>query len=178
MKFLKFRVRRFRPVCSLLSYLTFSPKKTAFLVQFKCAVSWAWKIQLSLSDKCSVVWSWAKTNEGLLVGSSHHIYHLPLHQTFIVFGYLRVYIGKRNTTSKSRYINVKDTPSSYTTEWKFQCVLTIGKAKIANVIQHTRSCSSYWAVICFYFINQPCALYIAFATFFSTFYDVIVVKYF
>jgi len=36
-------------------------------------------------------------------------------------------------------------------------------AKIVNVIQHTRSCSSvYWAAICFYFINQPCALYIAF----------------
>ena len=35
-----------------------------------------------------------------------------------------------------------------------------------NVIQHFRSCSSYWATICFYFINQPCALYIAFGTFF------------
>jgi len=36
-------------------------------------------------------------------------------------------------------------------------------AKIVDVIQHTRSCSSiYWAAICFYFINQPCALYIAF----------------
>ena len=66
----------------------------------------------------------------------------------------------------SRYINVKDTPSSYTTEWKFQFVLTIGKAKIANVIQHTRSCSSYWAAICFYLINQSCGLYIAFGTFF------------
>ena len=41
-----------------------------------------------------------------------------------------------------------------------------------NVIQHTRSCSSYWAAICFYLINQPCALYIAFGTFF------LVVKYF
>jgi len=35
-----------------------------------------------------------------------------------------------------------------------------------NVIQHTRSCSSYWAAICFYLISQPCALYIAFGTFF------------
>jgi len=29
-----------------------------------------------------------------------------------------------NTTSKIRYINVKVTPSSYTTEWKLQCGLT------------------------------------------------------
>jgi len=36
-------------------------------------------------------------------------------------------------------------------------------AKIVNVIQHTRSCSStYWEAIHFYFINQPYALYIAF----------------
>jgi len=32
-----------------------------------------------------------------------------------------------------------------------------------NVIQHTRSSLSiYWATICFYFINQPRALYIVF----------------
>ena len=43
----------------------FSPKKTTFLVQCKCAHSWAWKIQLSLSSKCSMVWSWAKTNKGI-----------------------------------------------------------------------------------------------------------------
>jgi len=52
----------FRPVCSLLSYLTFFSEKTTFLIQCKCAHSWAWKIQLSLSGKCSMV------NEGLLVG--------------------------------------------------------------------------------------------------------------
>jgi len=35
--------------------------------------------------------------------------------------------------------------------------------KIVNVIQHTRSSlSQYWADIGFYFINQLCALYIAF----------------
>jgi len=28
--------------------------------------------------------------------------------------------------------------------------------QIVNVIQHTRSCSSYWAAICFYFrASQP-----------------------
>ena len=67
-------VTEVRHVCLLLSYLTFfSEKKTTRLVQCKCAHSWAWKIQLSLSGKCSMVWSWAKTNEGLLVGfkSSH-----------------------------------------------------------------------------------------------------------
>jgi len=32
-------------------------------------------------------------------------------------------------------------------------------AKIVNVIQHARSCLSiYWAAICFYSINQPCAV--------------------
>ena len=36
-------------------------------------------------------------------------------------------------------------------------------AKIVDVIQHTRSCSSiYWAAICIYFINQPYPWYIAF----------------
>ena len=46
---------------------------------------------------------------------------------------------------------------------KLHCSLTIGKAKFANVIQHTRSCLSiYWAAICFHFINQPCAVHIAF----------------
>ena len=54
-------------------------KKTTLLVQCKCAHSWAWKIQLSLSGKCSMVWSWAKTNEGLLVGfkSSHLSFAAP-----------------------------------------------------------------------------------------------------
>jgi len=45
-----------------------------------------------------------------------------------------------------------------------------------NVILHTRPCLSlYWAAICFYFITQPCALYI---TFDKCFYicDVVVVK--
>jgi len=46
---------------------------------------------------------------------------------------------------------------------KLLCSLTIDKAKIANVIQHTRSCLSiYWAAICFYYINQPRTLHIAF----------------
>jgi len=54
-------------------------QKTTFLVQCKCAHSWAWKIQLSLSGKCSMVWSWAKTNKGLLVGfkSSHLSFAAP-----------------------------------------------------------------------------------------------------
>jgi len=45
-----------------------------------------------------------------------------------------------------------------------------------EVIHHIRSClSRHWAAICFYFINQPCALYIAFN---KRFYicDVVVVK--
>jgi len=65
--------------------------------------------------QASVQWFEAKQRltKGCSLDSSHHSYHLPLHQTFIVFGYLR---GKKNTTSKSTYINVKDTPSSYTTE--------------------------------------------------------------
>jgi len=54
-------------------------QKTIFLVQCKCAHSWAWKIRLSLSGKCSMVWSWAKTNGGLLVGfkSSHLSFAAP-----------------------------------------------------------------------------------------------------
>ena len=57
----------------------FSEKETTFLVQCKCAHSWASKIQLSLSGKYSMVWSWAKTNEGLLVGfkSSHLSFAAP-----------------------------------------------------------------------------------------------------
>jgi len=106
-----------------------------------------------------------RLTKGCSLDSSHHIYHLPLDQTFIVFGYMRVQIGEKTTTSKSRYINVKDTPNSHTTEWKLQCGL-IGKAKIVNVVQHTYSCSSCWTAMCFYFINQPWALYIAFRTFF------------
>ena len=42
---------------------------------------------------------------------------------------------------------------------------SLGKAKIVNITQHTSSCLSmyrYWAPMCFYFINQPCALYIGF----------------
>jgi len=54
-------------------------KKTTFLVQCKCAHSWAWKIQLSLWGKCSMVLRWAKTNKGLLVGfkSSHLSFAAP-----------------------------------------------------------------------------------------------------
>ena len=38
-----------------------------------------------------------------------------------------------------------------------------GKAKTVNVIQYTRFCLSiYYGAICFLFINQACALYIAF----------------
>jgi len=52
----------------------FLRKKTTYLVQCKCAHSWAWKIQLSLSGKCAMVWSWAKIHEGLLFGSkSSHL---------------------------------------------------------------------------------------------------------
>jgi len=47
-----------------------------------------------------------------------------------------------------------------------------------NVIQHTRSCSSHWTALCFYFIHQPRASYIAFCSSFSAFCDVMVVKYF
>ena len=47
-----------------------------------------------------------------------------------------------------------------------------------NVIQHIHSCLSiHWVAICFYFINQPCALYIEFDTCFYI-CDVVVVKSF
>ena len=47
--------------------------------------------------------------------------------------------------------------------------LTTGKAKVTNVIQHTRSCLSiYWTAICFHFISQPCAWYTAFDKCFHT----------
>ena len=129
--------------------------------------------------QASVQWFEAeqRLTKGCSLDSSHYIYHLPRHQTVIAFGCLRVLIGKRNTTSKSRYINVEDTPSSYTTEWKFQCVLKRGKAKIVNVIQHIRSCSSHWAAVVLFDQSTmriiQCVWYV-----FSTFCDVIVVKYF
>jgi len=61
-------------------------------------------------------------------------------------------VGRKTTTSKSTQVyNLK-------LLWSLK-----GKAKIANVIRHTRSCLSInLAAICFYLINQPCASYIAF----------------
>jgi len=42
---------------------------------------------------------------------------------------------------------------------KLDCGLT-KQGKNGDVIQHTRTCLSlYWAAWCFYFVNQPCALY-------------------
>ena len=51
-----------------------------------------------------------RLTKGFSLDTSHHIYNLPLHQTFIVFGYLPVSIGKKHYF-KSRYTKVKDTPA-------------------------------------------------------------------
>ena len=75
----KFGYRGFDTFVYYWTIWLFSPKKKFFFVQRKCAHSWAWKIQLSVSGKCSTVWSWAKINEGLLVGfkSSHLSFAAP-----------------------------------------------------------------------------------------------------
>jgi len=38
-----------------------------------------------------------------------HIYHLPPHQTLIIFCLFASVVNRKNTTSKFRFINVKET---------------------------------------------------------------------
>ena len=106
-----------------------------------------------------------RLTKSCLLDSSHHIYHLPRHQTFIVFGCLRVYKTLLQSPGTS---TLRAPPAPAPLNEGFSAS-QLGKAKIVNVIQHTRSCSSYWAAICFYLINEPCALYIAFGSFYLHF---------
>jgi len=89
-KFLKIRVRRFRHLCLLLSYLTYFSKKTTFWSIAN--VRLAEREKSSCHLQAGVQWFEAeqRLTKGCSLDSSHHIYHLPLHQTFIVFGSLRV----------------------------------------------------------------------------------------
>jgi len=81
-----------------------------------------------------------------------------------------------------RYLSVVQVLLSFTAPTNLHCVLSIcerkkveepllqiqvhkrlGKAKNVNVTQHTRFCLSInYGAICFLFMNQICALYIAF----------------
>jgi len=100
--------------------------------------------------------------------SCNYFYHLPPHRTFIVFC-LFVSVNRK----KNHYFEVQVHKCK---GHKAVLAFTLGKAKIVNVIQHTHSdLSIYRTAICFYFISQPCALYIAFD---KCFYicDVVVVK--
>jgi len=88
-KFLKIRVQRFRPVCSLLSCLTFFLRKKHFWSSASVRITEHKKS--SCHFQASVQWFEAeqRLTKGCSLDSSHHIYHLPLHQTFVVFGCLR-----------------------------------------------------------------------------------------
>jgi len=88
-KFLKIRVKRFRHICLLLSYLTSFPQRKNFLPCASMRISELEKS--SCHFQASVQWFEAeqRLTKGFSLDSSHHIYHLPLHQTFIVFGCLR-----------------------------------------------------------------------------------------
>ena len=84
-------LQRFRHVCLLLSYLTFfSEKKQDFWSS--ASVRIAEHEKSSCHFQASVQWFEAeqRPTKGCSLDSSHHIYHLPLHQTFIEFGCLRV----------------------------------------------------------------------------------------
>jgi len=90
-KFLKIRVQRFRHVFLLLSYLTFFfEKKQRFLSSASVRITEHEKS--SCHFQASVQWFEAeqRLTKGCSLDPSHRIYHLPLHQTFVVFGCLRV----------------------------------------------------------------------------------------
>ena len=88
-RFLKIRVRRFRHPRLLLSCLTFSPKKKFWS---SAGVRIAVHEKSSCHSQAGVQYFEAeqRSTKGCSLDSSHHIYHLSLHPTFIVFGCLRV----------------------------------------------------------------------------------------
>ena len=90
-KFLKIRVQRFRHVCLLLSYLAFfSEKKQHFWASVSVRIDEHEKSSCHFQESVQWVEAEQRLTKGCSLDSSHHIYYLPLHQTSIVFGCLRV----------------------------------------------------------------------------------------
>ena len=126
-------MQRFRRIFLLLSYLTFFPKKSnnfGLVPQHFWFSAFGVRLAEHEKSSCHLQASvqWFEAEQRLTEGP-RWIQVI----TFIICQSTKLSLclaiceyknRQKNTTSKSWYINVKDTPSSYNTEWKLQCGLT------------------------------------------------------